>query len=408
MMVTRILISLTCLSMAPSDASGPRVSLRTLNAEDFQATLLRMSSDSIEVLVDGGSRIIAMEDALQLRPIRLDDSTVDSPRPNVVTCFLVDGGRITGDVLDSDSSGAVRLGAGKSFSIDLPFNTIAAIRFGSVDDKAMLDDFNARRADRKPGRDLLLLARGGRETAVPGALERLAPEGWAFRFGSKTRNGGFSSAFGVILGSPAPRREARATALEFVDGNLLFGNIDSADDAHLVFRVGTLQALKIPWTMVRAIRFDSGRVIRLSELTPTGVSTTSVIGGDWPAAKNTNVTGGPLRIGSRTYADGWGVHATSRLEFDLGGAYERFVSDVGVDTSVGTCGSVIFRVIADGATLFETDVMRGGQAARRIKVELGKAKHLILECDRADGLDLSDHADWAQAYLVRRKGAEAS
>ncbi|MBK8269018.1 MAG: NPCBM/NEW2 domain-containing protein [Planctomycetes bacterium] len=100
------------------------------------------------------------------------------------------------------------------------------------------------------------------------------------------------------------------------------------------------------------------------------------------------------------------MHGYSSLTYELKGEFERFSAVIGVDDSVGGSGSVVFRVLGDGKALFESRVMRGGDAPESVVVDLAGLDRLTLECDTADELDLSDHADWANAVLIRRKGAK--
>lgn len=387
-----------------SGAEGAlRVAVRTLDADAISATFIAMTPEAIRLDVDGEIRTVPLNELLQLTPLVFKSAADGTVGNNPITCFPIEGGVLRGDIVESDGAGLLRMQVAGGGVIDLPFASIAAVRFGPSSDAAMLDDFETRRAERKAGRDVLLVARDGRATAVPGALERLSTDGWVFRYGAKMRNGPLGSAYGVIMGSAAQRGARSPVAVNFGQANELYGHVVRGDVRSIVLDAAAIGRVEIPWAAIRGLRFDSGRVVRLSDLTPVTTMCESIIGGDWPAQRNRNVTGGRMRIGSRSYEDGWGVHAKSRIEFALDGQYEQFSADVGVDSSVGMHGSVVFRVIADGKVLTETDVMRGSQAAASIKVPLGAAKRLVLECDRAEGLDLADHANWANAFLVRRK-----
>ncbi|MCB9852698.1 MAG: NPCBM/NEW2 domain-containing protein [Phycisphaerales bacterium] len=390
------------------DDSPLRVSVRSLSSDVIVATLIAVTPDSVKIEQDGEARTIPLNELLQVTPLVFESSGFDASGDNFVTCFPIEGGELRGRIVDSDGTGMLRMRIAEGRTVDIPFSAIAAVRFGSSNNTEMMGDFDARRSERKPGRDVLLVARDGRATAVPGALERLSTDGWVFRYGSRIRNGPLGSAYGVVLGSAAPRGARGPVAVSFGEANVLYGHLVSGDGHSIALDVASIGRVEIDWKSIRDLNFDSGRVVRLSEVAPTSATCESIIGGDWPAQRNRNVTGGPLRIAGRSYEDGWGVHARSRIEFALDGQYEQFAADVGVDSSVGMHGSVVFRVIADGEVVFESDVMRGGQAARRIKVPLGSAKQLVLECDRADGLDLADHANWANAYLVRRKESSPS
>ena len=48
---------------------------------------------------------------------------------------------------------------------------------------------------------------------------------------------------------------------------------------------------------------------------------------------NKSVTGGPLNVGGKDYADGIGTHATSVIEYDLPPGYTRFLTRAGLDCS---------------------------------------------------------------------------
>ncbi|MCH8146858.1 MAG: NPCBM/NEW2 domain-containing protein, partial [Planctomycetes bacterium] len=82
-------------------------------------------------------------------------------------------------------------------------------------------------------------------------------------------------------------------------------------------------------------------------------------------------------------------------------AYERFAATIGIDDFVRPGGSVVFRVIGDGRVLFESGEITGRDAPRAIRVDMVGVKLLTLLVDLGEGLDLSDHADWAGARLIR-------
>lgn len=79
------------------------------------------------------------------------------------------------------------------------------------------------------------------------------------------------------------------------------------------------------WGEPRLIATD-GTVTPLTGLKPVDVTV------GWGSLLiNTNWLGNPLRVGDRTFADGFWVHADSELRFDLNGKYERFEAYVGED-----------------------------------------------------------------------------
>ena len=114
-----------------------------------------------------------------------------------------------------------------------------------------------------------------------------------------------------------------------------------------------------------------------------------------------SVQGNALKVGGRAFARGIGTHATSHLILDVQDKATRFQALVGVDDGRKTHpGSVEFVVSGDGKTLWQSGVMRSGQTAKPVDVDLNGVKSLELRVtDGGDGND-SDHADWLNARLT--------
>ena len=123
---------------------------------------------------------------------------------------------------------------------------------------------------------------------------------------------------------------------------------------------------------------------------------------------NQSVDGHELSIGGKKYAHGLGTHAVSTLRIALRGKGERFSAQVGVDDEISQRGSVAFRVIGDGKTLWESGVMRGGDSPKSASADLHGVKTLILSVgDAGDDMNY-DHADWAEAQIVMLEGKPES
>jgi len=121
------------------------------------------------------------------------------------------------------------------------------------------------------------------------------------------------------------------------------------------------------------------------------------------AHTNISVRGTPLKIAGQPYERGVGTHATSSFWISLGGTATRFNADVGVDDAAGG-GSLSFRVLGDGRTLFDSGVMRTNQAAKAVDLNLkGIQTLLLLVTDAGDGIAF-DHANWAQAKIEMASG----
>jgi hypothetical protein len=129
---------------------------------------------------------------------------------------------------------------------------------------------------------------------------------------------------------------------------------------------------------------------------------TSATAGYGSVQKNKSVAGNPLKIRGTTYATGLGTHANSTITYNLAGQYNTFVADVGLDDEIlskGT-GTVIFRVLGDGVTLFNSGTLTNSSSVVHIAADISGVQQLqLIVTDGGDGIDY-DHADWANAAVL--------
>jgi alpha-galactosidase len=109
----------------------------------------------------------------------------------------------------------------------------------------------------------------------------------------------------------------------------------------------------------------------------------------------------PLSIAGQQFEHGVGTHASSTLWINLAGGSTRFQAAVGVDDATGNDkASVTFKVVGDGRTLWQSGVMKLGQPAKKVDVDLTGLQSLILMVgDAGDGIEF-DHANWADAKFL--------
>lgn len=110
--------------------------------------------------------------------------------------------------------------------------------------------------------------------------------------------------------------------------------------------------------------------------------------------------GVPMAIEGVGYGKGLGVHANSDVQYQLGGSFERFIADMGVDDETGGGGSVSFQVYGDGVLLFNSGTMTGSSASQKVDVSVVGVQVLRLVVDNAGDGDGLDHANWANARLI--------
>ena len=132
-----------------------------------------------------------------------------------------------------------------------------------------------------------------------------------------------------------------------------------------------------------------------SDLTPT-----SSTNGSGPIHADKSQNGNTITLGGVTYAKGIGVRANSDITYDLADNYTTFVSDIGIDSEVGSTGTADFQVYGDGILLYDSGNLTGGGTIGHIVVNVAGVNSLELRVtDGASGA-ANDHADWAAARLI--------
>ena len=157
-------------------------------------------------------------------------------------------------------------------------------------------------------------------------------------------------------------------------------------------------------------RFDTGRarpepealerldrpIVYLDDVAPDEASQ------DWGTLqRRQSVWEREMTIAGRRFSRGLGTHANGKLVFNLPeGRFSKFLCLVGHDEATLT-GSVAFEVWVDGKKAFDSGPMDRTMAAKPVEVDVSGAK--VLELRTLDGGDgvTSDHADWADARLVK-------
>jgi hypothetical protein len=196
--------------------------------------------------------------------------------------------------------------------------------------------------------------------------------------------------------------------LELINGEKIVGQVaagtqedEDAGEETLPIRTAWGARLVIPLESIGRLMVQNGRFQFLSDMRPVDVRHTPYLDVSRPHRVNESVSGGPLRLGGTRFSRGLGVHARSDLAYELASGYKTFAAVIGVDAAVGGAGSVLFRVLGDDRVLYESPVLRGGDAPLPIRVDVRGVLLLRLVVDFADNGDLADHADWANAHLLR-------
>jgi alpha-galactosidase len=115
--------------------------------------------------------------------------------------------------------------------------------------------------------------------------------------------------------------------------------------------------------------------------------------------------GGTLTLSDgSTYATGLGTHASSQVDYYLGGACRSFSVDVGIDAEIARMtwprpqnivGSARFWIYADGRLAYASGVRTLDTAPGHARLDVRGVQELKLVDDSAADGNFLDHADWA-------------
>ena len=114
---------------------------------------------------------------------------------------------------------------------------------------------------------------------------------------------------------------------------------------------------------------------------------------------NKSVDGNPLTIAGQVFEKGVGTHAISKFMMDLKGSGKQFSAKVGVDDESGDKATMEFFVMGDGKILWQSGILKKGDAAKPVDVKLkGVQKLALYVSDGGDNINY-DHANWAEGFI---------
>jgi len=154
------------------------------------------------------------------------------------------------------------------------------------------------------------------------------------------------------------------------------------------------------WQLCSLFKCATTKSLYLSDLQPVYEQN-----GYGQVKKDQSTGGNALTLDGTSYAKGLGCHASSEIGYNLDYEYQWFIANVGVDDEVGRDGTVRFEVLLDGTLAYDSDVMTGTATAQQIVLNVDGKQSLIIRVeDAGDGI-YRDHADWADARLIKERVA---
>lgn len=125
----------------------------------------------------------------------------------------------------------------------------------------------------------------------------------------------------------------------------------------------------------------------------------------WPTNIDATVTGRAILADGRSNLRGLGVHAYSRIDYELEGAYGAFRTSYAIAADEpNPYADVTVRILVDDQPVHEQQHVRFGESYAPVTVDLPEgAKQLSLVADYGDGNDTQDRLNWIEPALIRKR-----
>jgi hypothetical protein len=333
-----------------------------------------------------------------------------APR-NRPTLLLADGSRLVaaevwtagGSIqLASDSCTVVHPTLGR---LELPRNAIKVLLLAGGRDPALLAPVRAE-VMAPVESDTLWLVEGDRLTGEVKACNGAEAE---FVSAGETVKIAAEWVIALALAGDQKTPPADGSWLGLSDGSLLRATSLAVTAKEVRGTFFSEQAFKAPLTAVVFWQPLVDRVQNLSDSTPLDYRHAPYFQLQRPFARDTNLQGDALIVQGRRYLKGLAMPSAARLTYKLDGEPATFQALIGIDDSAisdeaPTGGSAVFQVYAvrDGKPerLFDSGIVRSGEALKRVSVDISGATGLALVVDYGEFGDQRDEAVWLDARLV--------
>ena len=240
-------------------------------------------------------------------------------------------------------------------------------------------------------------------SVISGLVDSLDADQWKFEVSGQLRSAARSKVYGVVFAQPAPATSQPYCTIAFRDRSRLCGEKFSLSRQKGALWLSPSAECQFDWSHVHDVAIRSSRIAYLSELTPIREEQTPIVTLPFPAQRDKSASGGRLQVGPQFFDKGLGVHARSAITFATAGKWDTFIAKIGLDAAADGKGDCVFKILADGNSLFEKRMQANGFLAEDVRLSINGCQELTLLVEPGEGLDLADHADWCEARLIKNK-----
>ena len=400
----RKVATLVVLLSASGAASGGHV--ETLDARTIAGDVRAVTAEAVILTAPGGARkVIARRDVGEIVFGAPPAGAPADPMARPGQAVLVTR---AGDVI---SAAGLQLAGGKwAFEnpllgrVSVPIDTARRVYLpsGGLAGRQVRERCDALKLAGRTKDALVIVDKKGQWLVVEGVLKAVDGETISFAWRDEDRKMKRRSVRAVHLAGAAPKPPAAGGSLVGRDGTVISFTSVAVAAGSVTVETPTVGRLKVPVRAVSGVRFRSDRVVRLDRLKPQSVREHGFFDKTFRYRTARAIAGGPIRLGGRAYAAGLSLHSFCELTYRLDGAYTTFVAVVGIDDAVRPGGDATLTILADGKALGGPLRLKGTDKPHLVRLGLAGARTLTLRVEfGADGLDVADHVDLADARLIK-------
>jgi hypothetical protein len=381
--------------------SDPVFTALMVDGSKATGRLQKIGTASGAVLVGGPGqeRTIPLD---RLVKLTRDGTASPSNREGGLVLFP-DGDRLTRCVIGSVGTANLDIQSLAIGNLPIPADSLLGLVFAVPTEEEAAEAIVAPIRSEPRTSEVLWLANGDR---VAGGLLALDEKTIAFQ--TKTGKAQFDRSGVLALGfDPALASYRRPEGVHFeltlVDGSRLGVSAARIERGQVVALARFGVEIRVPISELARVHVLGGPVTYLSDRQATGSQYEAYLGPTRPYRRDANVAGRPIRLGGEEYDRGIGTQSRTLLAYRLEPGARRFQATIGLDDRAGPLGSVAFKVLLDGTdkVLHASPPMTVREAPRSIDVDITGGRLLILITEFGDRGDVQDHADWAEARIIR-------
>lgn len=377
---------------------------RTIDGSTITGTLVVAADGAMTITGDNGTTTLEVAELVSFEQASVKPRNVQvESRVWLRSGSELPAKKLSGRAATSDNPSMLLIRLPSGVEIEVPLSTVRAIRQGGLmrpQPSLFLSDLETP----PENNDLLYVVKNGSSQRSSVSVTSISGKLIDFELRDDVYEFDFSGVAAVVFGSNTgfpPDRQARPRAtVSLVTGERLEGKLLSVG-ASVQCRLDEGCVVDVPMRNLHRIDISSDKLVWMSELTPDVVQTPA-FDRIWPWHTGRTIAGPGFDLSGQHFERGIGVVPHTRLTYDLAGRFDLFEATIGIDDRGGPEAHAIFRVYVDGQSVFESKPMTRGREPEVLRLELRKAKSLVLEVDFGKNYDLGDFCAFADARVVQK------